>query len=35
MLVQRGTWSKTEYEQAARAAIEQLATYVDSNQRGA
>jgi L-2,4-diaminobutyrate decarboxylase len=35
MLVQRGTWSKTEYEQAAHAAIEQLANYVDSNQRGA
>src|SRR5215467_9804782 len=34
MLVQRDTWSRTEYEQAAHTAIEQLATYVDSSQRG-
>jgi L-2,4-diaminobutyrate decarboxylase len=34
VLVERDTWSRAEYEQAAHTAIEQLATYVDSSQRG-
>ena len=34
MLLQRDTWSKAEYEQAAHAAIERLASHVDSSQRG-
>ena len=34
MLAQRDTWSMTEFEQAAQAAIEQLASYVDASQRG-
>ena len=35
MLAERDTWSMTEFEQAAQAAIEQLASYVDASQRGA
>src|SRR5437763_14265378 len=35
MLAERHTWSMTEFEQAAQAAIERLASYVDESQRGA
>jgi L-2,4-diaminobutyrate decarboxylase len=34
MVIERGTWSIEEFEQAAHAAIEQLGRYVDASQRG-